>query len=238
MLRPPSVRAPALLLALFACSPALASAQDEGGEEAGASRGGYAWGEGGSVSDVAEGAQPERHRFHDVMVSAGAGGAVRLLAFADICDPDAAGQEGCRFSPAYLQLRGAFFFETDGMIMHGVGLGLAANLQPDGTTTAGIDPFMQWVISPSYFFRAYVLEEWVQVLAHVGVPLSIAGDPVNDNTYFNWGLEVAAGGVFKFLQGLGLYLEVGIATFFGLGNNAWPLLTFEGGAVFDYEVLP
>lgn len=233
MLRPPISFRGALCVAaiLFVLPVGRAAAQ---GEEAGASRGGYAWGE-GAADDVARSRAPEDHqRFTNIMVTAGVGGAVRIVAFADICDPDTS--PGCRFSPAYLQLRGAVFFEGEGPVQHGVGLGVAANLMPDGTRSAGLDPLAQWVFAPSYFFRWYVLEEWVQVMAHVGVPLALGVD-VND-TYFNWGLEVAAGAVFKPLTGLGIYAEIGIATFFGQDANAWPNLTFEGGFVFDYEVLP
>jgi hypothetical protein len=206
-------------------------------EEAGRSRGGYAWGEGASETDTD--ARPQFHRFGHAFVSLGAGGTVRILSYADVCDDRVPGREGCRFSPPYLQLRGGWFFEGDGDIQHGVGLGVASNLSPDGTTGLGIDPFTQWVLSPGYFFR-YWFDSWFQLMAHFGVPMAISyvTGGGQSSTDFNWGLELQVGGVFKFLTGLGVYAAANIATWFAGTDMVWPTISFEGGLMFEYEVLP
>jgi hypothetical protein len=217
--------------------PATATAAVEG-EEAGRSRVGYAWGEG--PAEEAGPSGPAYHRFGHAFVSAGAGGSVRIVAHADVCNPDQPGREACRFSPPYLQLRGGWFFEGDDPIQHGVGLGVATNLAPDGLNSEGIDPLAQWALSPSYFMRIW-LGPWFQLMGHFGVPLvisAVSGNPSKAGTAFNWGVELQAGGIFKFLTGLGVYLEVGVAAFFAGSGSVWPTLSFEGGLVFDYEVLP
>ncbi len=230
------------LLAFFLFGPSRVLAQEpvEGEaperEEAGHSRGGYAWGE--EREDLTS-TTSAYHRFGHAFVSLGAGGTIRILAYADVCDDRVPGREGCRFSPPYLQLRGGWFFEGDGDIQHGVGLGVASNLSPDGTTGLGIDPFTQWVLSPSYFFR-YHFSPWFQLMAHFGVPMAIsnvtgAGQSATD---FNWGFELQVGGVFKFLTGLGVYAAANVTTWFAGVDMVWPTLSFEGGLMFEYEVLP
>lgn len=249
----PRLSALALASLFFSALTSRALAQDaqpaagEGGttieaEEAGRSRGGYAWGETGT--EASEGS-PEYHRYGHVFASVGAGGTVRILAHADECNPETPGREACRFSPAYLQLRAGWLFEGDGPIQHGVGLGIATNLMSEGTTVVepGLDALAQWTLTPTYFFR-YWLDSWFQLMAHFGVPLAIGnvtyerGGTVISQVDFNWGLELQAGVVFKPVTGLGLYAGVSIATYFAGAGSVWPVLSFEGGLVFDYEVLP
>ena len=223
-------------------APAPAEAQDATPleqEEAGRSRGGYAWGEGPSEEASTEQA-PAHHRYGHVFASLGFGGTIRLLAHADVCDPGAPGREGCRFSPPYLQLRGGWLFEGDGEIQHGVGLGVATNLTPDGTAGEGIDGFGQWTLTPTYFFR-YWFDSWFQLMAHFGVPLAVSavsGFTVQSRTDFNWGLELQLGVVFKFLTGLGAYAAGNVASYFAGDGSVWPTLSGEVGMVFEYEVLP
>lgn len=234
----------ALALVPLALRPSTARAQAGEGaatsaeqEEAGRSRGGYAWGEsGGEVTE----ARPAYHRYGHVFASVGAGGTVRIVAHADVCNPDVPGREGCRFSPPYLQLRGGWLFEGDGEIQHGVALGIASNLSPDGTAGLGIDAFSQWVLTPVYVFR-YWFDSWFQLMAHFGVPLAItgvSGTSIAGSTDFNWALELQIGAVFKFLTGLGVYAAANIATWFAGESSVWPTISVEGGLVFDYEVLP
>lgn len=207
-------------------------------EEAGRSRGGYAWGEAGGQEGQASG--PAYHRYGHVFASLGFGGTVRIVAHADVCDDRVPGREGCRFSPPYLQLRGGWLFEGDGEIQHGVGLGVATNLSPDGTAGLGIDAAAQWVLSPTYHFR-YWFDQWFQLMAHFSVPLAIttvSGTSVQSSTEFNWALELQVGVVFKFLTGLGVYAAANVATWFAGEGAVWPTVSFEGGLMFDYEVLP
>jgi hypothetical protein len=235
------------LIALGVSSPARAqdTPPEEGDgaatieqEEAGRSRGGYAWGQDPTGEGQSSG--PAYHRYGHVFASVGAGGTVRIVAHADICDDRIPGREGCRFSPPYLQLRGGYLFEGDGEIQHGVGLGIATNLSPDGTAGIGIDAGSQWVLTPAYHFR-YWFDQWFQLMAHFGVPLAItavSGSAVQSSTDFNWALELQVGIVFKFLTGLGVYAGANVATWFAGDGMVWPTVSFEGGLMFDYEVLP
>ncbi|MDQ3036575.1 MAG: hypothetical protein M3Y87_29555 [Myxococcota bacterium] len=248
-----ALRALALASLLFTALTSRALAQDaqpaEGGgttgierEEAGRSRGGYAWGETGGEGGESG---PEYHRFGHVFASLGAGGTVRILAHADQCNPETPGRESCRFSPPYLQLRGGWLFEGDGAIQHGVGLGIATNLTSEGTTVVepGLDALAQWTLTPTYFFR-YWFDSWFQLMAHFGVPLAIGnvtyerGGTVISSVDFNWGLELQLGLVFKPITGLGVYAAASVATYFAGSSSVWPTISFEGGLVFDYEVLP
>lgn len=225
---------------MHAVSPVLAGAQATPveQEEAGRSRGGYAWGEAPPEGETVS--APPYHRYGHIHASLGFGGTVRLLAHADVCNPDQPGREGCRFSPPYLQLRGGWLFEGEGEIQHGVALGIATNLTPDGTTSQGIDGGGQWTLTPTYLFR-YWFDSWVQLMAHFGVPLAISavtGTAIDSRTDFNWGLELQLGVVVKFLAGLGAYAAGNIATYFAGDGMVWPTLSGEIGLVFDYEVLP
>lgn len=227
--------------AALAAAPALARAQDAPieEEEAGRSRGGYAWGEGPAEAEGGA-RQAAYRRFGTVFATAGVGGTVRILAHADVCDPGVPGREGCRFSPPYLQLRGGWLFEGEGEIQHGVSLGIASNLTPDGTAGLGIDAFSQWTLTPTYHFR-YWFDSWFQLMAHFGVPLAISavtGSSIQSRTDFNWGLELQVGLVVKFLTGLGAYVAGNVASFFAGDGMVWPTVSGEVGMMFEYEVLP
>ncbi|WP_053234153.1 hypothetical protein [Sandaracinus amylolyticus] len=231
-----------LAIACVGLAPTIARAQDgppEEHEEAGRSRGGRAWGEEGG--EGGEGAQrPAYHHYGQAFASLGVGGTVRILAHAAVCDPGVPGREGCRFSPPYLQLRGGWFFEGDGDLQHGAGLGIGTNLTPDGTAGLGIDAFGQWVLTPSYFLR-YWFDQWFQLMGHFGVPLALSavtGTSRQASTDFNWGLELQVGLVFKFLTGLGAYAAVNGAMFFAGDSMVWPTVSGEIGLMFEYEVLP
>ena len=128
-----------------------------------------------------------------------------------------------------------------GMRAHGIdgaGLGVASNLSPEGTVGLGIDPFGQWVLSPTYFLR-YWFDQWFQLMGHFSVPLAVTNvTGTQSSVDFNWGLEVQLGVVFKFLTGLGVYAGASVASWFAGDGMVWPTVSFEGGLVFDYEVLP
>jgi hypothetical protein len=234
-----------VVLALALALPAPAAAQEASSllehERAGRSRSGYAWGEPAPDDEpTREEARAPTRRFHHVFASLGVGGTLRTIVHIDVCNPNTPGFEGCFFSPPYLQLRGTFFFEDVGDIQHGVTLGIATNLNGDGLRTDGIDPLTQWVLSPAYVLRG-ILSEWFQVMGHVGIPLAFAGvsgSAARSDTAFNWGFEVQATAVLKFLAGLGVYVAGNASLWFAGTSSVWPTLSLEAGLVFEYEVLP
>jgi hypothetical protein len=235
-----------LIVALLPSSSVVAQDEERplDRERAGRSRGGYAWGEPApeqtGAGDRAAPAAPAVHRFHHIFTSLGVGGTVRVVAHADVCNPDVPGLQGCRFSPPYLQLRGVFFVEGDGDLQHGLSLGIATNLTADGLRSQGIDPLAQWVFSPAYALRVWI-SEWFQLMGQAGSSFALAGlsgDSVRNSTAFNWALELQLTAILKFLAGLGVYVAVNGATWFAGTGSVWPTLSFEGGAVVEYEVLP
>lgn len=224
-----SFGAQAAIAAWLVSAPLSAHAQqtpDESGDlgavpdqEAG---GGYAWEEGGDLPPVASSAA---HRDAFVWGTIGAGGTMRLYYDPDLLHQDIA-------APVYLQLRGAYFFDGEGDLQHGVGLGIATNLTPDPTDLAVADGFYelgQWTFAPSYFLRVWI-DDALQVQAHVGLPLGLSG------AYQTVGVELGGGVQYKFLSGFGIYADVLFSTYFAL--FAQPMLSADLGLVFDYEVLP
>jgi hypothetical protein len=191
-------------------------------EHAGGSRGGYAWGHEGDQGATASG--PAAHHFSRIYVSLGAGFSTRIIQYLEL------GQE--RFAPAYLQLRGGYFFEGDGNFQHGLMLGLAPAIAPDGTVAFGHDAFGQWVLSPNYMARLWLdgdLGNWLQLTGRVGVPFALG-------EYFSWGVDVGLGAILEFLTGFGIYVEADFSMFFAADIH--PLFSLEGGLVIEYEVLP
>jgi hypothetical protein len=89
--------------------------------------------------------------------------------------------------PVYLQLRVGYFFEGEGDLQHGLGLGISPNVTADPTDLSYADGFLefgQWTLAPSYLLRAWLSDE-VQILASFGVPFGLSG------TYQSLGLELA-----------------------------------------------
>ena len=232
------------LLAALVTYAAPASAQETPGsapveeEEVGTSRGGYAWGEAPPEEGGGGESGPVYRRYGTAFANLGFGGTIRMLVYASQCPTE----DTCRFAPPYLHLAGGYMFETDSILQHGVGLGVATNLSGEGSTTEGVDAGGQWVLTPRYYARVW-LDDWFQIRGSFGVPLAISalttGFGESAGTAFNWGLELQADVIFKFLTGLGVYLGVNVATWFGSDEfPVWPTLSIEGGLVFDYEVLP
>ena len=191
-------------------------------EHAAPSRGGYAWGHEGDAASGA--ATPTAHHFARINLSIGAGFSTRIIQYLELH------QE--RFAPPYLQLRGGYFFDGDGPVQHGVLLGIAPALTPDGTVLFGQDAFGQWTLCPSYMARWWLdgdLGDWLQLTGRIGVPLALG-------QYFAWGIDVGLGAIVEFLNGLGLYVEADFSMFFA--NDIHPLFSLEGGIVVEYEVLP
>ncbi len=182
----------------------------------------YAWGEGNAEAGPA---RPAARRFARIFGTLGAGASIRLF-----YDPDVLRQE--LLAPVYLQVRAGYFFEGDGDLQHGVGLGIATNLTLDPPDESIADGFLaagQWTIAPSYFLRVWLADE-VQILGSFGVPIGLSG------TYQTFGLELAGGIVYKFLAGVGIYAHITLSTYFA--SFVQPLLSGDLGIVLDYEVLP
>ena len=198
-------------------------------EEAGTSRGGYAWGEAAEDESPREPSAPAVHRYGRIFASLGVGFTVRIIDF----DVPLGPMVQDRAAPIYLPLRGGWFFEGDGDIQHGVALGLSPNLTPDGAPPPGIgvDTFAQWAITPTYIARWW-LSDWVQPIAHFGISI------VPNSEFTTWGLELGLGAIIKVFAGAGFYAEATFSNFFGAYDTWHPLISGEVGLVFDYEVLP
>lgn len=212
-------------LALASASASIVRAQDEE-ERAGDARGEYAWG------GPAEPEDPLR-----IMAYAGAGVGVRLLAN---LDPPFSQDF---LAPAYVELGGAVFF-PGAELRHGAGLNLATNVTSDG---AGVGPAEQWALTPSYHLliplrrlMPDLTHDWLQIQARVGIPIVLTSPALGerDGVNVSVGGELAAAVHFKFLAGLGLYVEVQAGIYGGSTNTVHPMLAFDGGLLFDYEVLP
>jgi hypothetical protein len=216
----------ALVLALAV--PPVASAQDE--ERPGGSRGSYAWGEG---SRAAEPDDPLR-----IQAFAGVG-----VGFRPLRNVDSPFNQDF-LAPPYLDFGGAVFF-PGGDLRHGAGLAVTSNLTSDGTQAGGIAPFAQWAITPSYHllvpFRRVMPDlehDWLQFQARVGIPLVFGSALSGGGMDFSIGGEVAAALNFKFLAGLGLYVELTAAVYGGQNSTVHPVISADAGFLFDYEVLP
>lgn len=208
------------------------SSHDLEHEQAGRSRGGYAWGE--ESRDTGPQSTVSAHHYGAGFVSAGAGTTIRIIRYEVLVNTD-------QVAPAYLQLRGGYFFEGDGLFQHGVVLGVATNLGGEGYGTAGIDPLGQWALAPSYMARLIPegdIGNWLQATGRLGIPLVFGADGAG-NTLFTWGWELGIGVQFHFLAGMGLYAEGDFSMYFADDPaNLHPLISFEGGLFIDYEVLP
>jgi hypothetical protein len=193
-------------------------------EEVVPGQGGYAWGSGGG-DQGSQASGPATHRFAHIFGSLGAGGTLRLF-----YDPDTLRQDLA--APVYLQIRAGYFFEGDGDLQHGVGLGIAPNVTADPTDLSYADGFFefgQWTLAPSYYLRVWLSDE-AQIMGSFGLPIALSG------TYQSLGLELGGGIVYKFLAGFGLYAHVTFSTYFA--SFVQPMLSGDAGLVLDYEVLP
>ncbi|HJL18878.1 MAG TPA: hypothetical protein RMH99_24660 [Sandaracinaceae bacterium LLY-WYZ-13_1] len=215
------------LVLLGASATGTAFAQDE--EQAGEARGDYAWSQGGGTTGASLGDDPMR-----IMAYAGAGAGFRLVRNIDPeFDQDFA-------TPAYLDL-GAGLYLEGGDVRHGPALFVSANLiQDPGGLGAG--PFEQWVLTPGYqvllpFRRILGMDhDWLHLQGRIGIPLVFSAQ--DGQTYVTPGAELAAALHFKFLAGLGVYLEVQANLYGGFKETVHPTLSADFGFLFDYEVLP
>jgi hypothetical protein len=218
-------------LALLGVSPtARAQIDDESASDADSS-GGYAWGEPGG-SAAAEPDDPLR-----IMGYLGAGVGFRPLRNLDT----PFFQEF--MSPAYLDLAGVVYL-PGGAVRHGVGLGVSTTVSNDARV--GVRMFQQWALTPAYYLllplRRLVPSlgsDWLQFQGHVGIPI-VVGTALGSATGgvdVSVGAELGLGLNFKFLAGLGMYLEINAAAYGGTSNTIHPVLSADAGFVIDYEVL-
>ncbi len=119
----------------------------------------------------------------------------------------------------------------------GISFGPAAGFHHGGMlkwslATQGV---AQQVLSGSYVLdRALLRDLWW--FGRAGVPLVFQPD-------FTLGLEAATGAAYLFSGALGLTAEVGLGIYQGAATwehdpTLWPVLSFQLGVLFDYEVLP
>jgi hypothetical protein len=212
-------------------APALAQVEEDVGVEEPGGGEGYAWGEGGARAS--DGEDPVR-----IQAWLGVGAGLRLLR-----NLDPPFQQDF-LVPPYLDL-GAAVFAPGTDIRHGGGLTLSMNLMQD--VSNGVLPGEQWAITPSYHLMiplrrvlSDMQHDLVQLQGRVGVPivLGTALGSASGGVDVSVGLELGVSAIVKFLAGLGVYLEVQFAIYGGTNNTVHPILTFDGGLVFDYEVLP
>lgn len=165
-----------------------------------------------------------------VVAGVGGGATIRLVRHLDLQ------QE--RFAPSYLDVYGGVVLPVAGRVQHQVTLGVSANLSGDGSFASGIDPFQQWTLTPAYTARVAFpndpVPDWL-VFGRVGVPLTVAPD-------FAWGVGIDLGAAYMLTAGIGVYVEVDYSLYFGAESrdgslSLHPLLSFEGGVLFDIEVL-
>lgn len=135
-----------------------------------------------------------------------------------------------RLGPRFVDGSASYFWLSHGRLQHGPGLGISLNLSGDGGFFQPVDPWTQWVLAPTYS-ALWALEDDLLGIAHLGLPVAFAADK-------SIGLELAIGGVYKLLAGLGLFAELGVTTFGGAGGTLHPMLTAELGLAIDHEVLP
>jgi hypothetical protein len=93
----------------------------------------------------------------------------------------------------------------------------------------------QEVVTPAYVLLVRPTP-WFGFLGHVGIPIVVEPD-------LNAGFEAAAGGIFYVTASFGLTASLVGSLFYGAATldssrSTIPVLSLEGGLVYDYEVLP
>ena len=208
------------------CVLATATAHAQDDEVAGDSRAEYAWGEGGGGGGTRLAEDPMR-----IMAYAGFGAGVRLVQNLDFKQTFAA--------PAYLDF-GAALYLPGGDIRHGPAFFVSANVIGEYDSSVP-RPFAQWALTPGYqilipFQRLLGMEhDMLQLQGRIGIPIVLSGQ--EDAVFVSPGVELAAALQFKFLAGLGIYLEVQADLYGGSMDTVHPILAADLGFFIDYEVL-
>ncbi|HEY8429694.1 MAG TPA: hypothetical protein VIL20_15020 [Sandaracinaceae bacterium] len=215
-----------MVLALMLAGASASARAQLDDERPGQARGGYAWG--------APAAQPDDPL--RVMAYAGAGIGLRLLAN---LDPPFNHEF---LAPAYVELGGLVVL-PGGELRHGFGLNVATGVTQD-VNSAGIQPLEQWSLTPSYHLvvplRRLVPDlqyDWLTLMGRFGIPVTLGAALEGDGVDVSVGAELGGMLLFKFLAGLGLYVEVQVGVYGGSVNTVHPILAIDGGLLWDYEVL-
>jgi hypothetical protein len=215
----------ALSVLVLAATVTTTTARAQDGEEGG---GGYAWGEGGGESSVRPALPEDPLR---IMAYAGAGVGFRLVRNLDFM------QEF--LTPAYLDF-GAAVYLPGQEFHHGVGLAVSTGLVDD---VGEVDAGAQWAFTPAYqillpFQRLLGMDyDMFQLQGRFGVPIVVSGTN-SGGVNVSVGLELGVAFQFKFLAGLGIYVEVQADIYGGSNDTVHPIIALDGGLLFDYEVLP
>ncbi|MEM1415678.1 MAG: hypothetical protein AAGH15_12295, partial [Myxococcota bacterium] len=146
-------------------------------------------------------------------------------------------------APGYVEVLGGVIFPSRSVrIRHGAGLAIALNTDDDGSFFNGVGGGEQIVLAPTYLLRIQLDDDPVPdyfLLAHVAVDAALTAG----NGDVALGFEAGADFAYMFLAGLGAYGGVTFSTFLGAQDRSGsmsvhPLLSFEIGVLYDFEVLP
>jgi len=133
-------------------------------------------------------------------------------------------------APVFTDALAGYVFAGSGGLRHGAGLGLSLSLTEDGGFTEPVLRYEQFVITPSYLLALPFDPAWF-ALAHAGIPIVLTGGTTA-------GIEAAFAIGYRLLAGFGVFAEAGIDVFMGTASTVHPIVSIEGGAFLDYEVLP
>lgn len=133
--------------------------------------------------------------------------------------------ESLSLTATYLDAAGSVAFGPPDGFQHGASVHFSAALQ-------GVP---QEVLTPSYLLIQRLPPRF-WLFGRAGLPIVLTPDP-------NLGYELAAGGVFLVSAGLGVTAELIGDVFYGAATQdqaltVIPILSFQLGAVIDFEVLP
>ncbi len=125
----------------------------------------------------------------------------------------------------YLDVQVGAVLGGAGPVFHGVAL----------HGSFALDGIRQEVLTPSYVCLVRSTSRF-GLLARAGIPIVVRPD-------FNAGFEIAGGGIVYLTAGIGLTASLVGSLFYGAATldtprTAIPLLSFQAGAFYDFEVLP
>lgn len=236
-----AVQRPSCLLISAACVLALAGVPTS---QASAQDDQYTWG--GSADGSAAAAGPSDDDPLRFMGYLGGGIGFRLVRNRD----PIFGQDF--ITPGYLDIGGAVYFPGR-ELRFGAGLALSTNISQDpGTNDAANEPLEQWTLTPSFqlllplhYYIDGIDEDMLQVQFRVGVPVVLAAPGLGySTTQVTFGGELAGSLHYKFLAGLGIYLEAQLTVVGGSSTplddapTIHPLISIDAGFLIDYELLP
>ena len=161
-----------------------------------------------------------------LVVTAGAGSSVRLFTNADF--------QQATFAPTFADASLAYLFSSGSTLQHGASLGASVNAARDGSTTEGLEPLRQVVLSPGYVLYTRVAD--FALSARASLPVVVAPD-------FTAGFELGFAAAYLWRAGFGVYAELGASVFRGGSSplgliTLHPMISGELGVHIEYELLP